>query len=270
MKQRWLEQCENTEYSVVLALTADGELMLSCAGGAWENVEFCRKYAGYYASCRFTAVAAGNGQFYAGGTDADGAPHLFTSLMGGVWEETQLIDVTAGGRRAGGKILRILYEEAENQIYLICENGELVTVPDCPRCIRICRVTEETVLDGKLDGHDIVLECRNGSEVRVPCAAARQYRASMEYVTAAFRRSGGYLADLRTDAELPESEIAGSGGIYVKLRYSELRDWLTEIPKTAVIAFLCESGVLADEAAVYSRKEGWKRAYSLGGKRTET
>lgn len=268
-------QCINEEYSVTLGLTADGELMLSGRDGRPENVNFCENYAGYYPACRFTAIACKEGTFYAAGIDMEGKPHLFASLMGRVWNETKLVDFHAK-RQASGKIVRILYEEDENQMYLICENGTLITVPDCVRCIRIWQVTEKRVADGLLQERDIILCCKDGSQVRVPVSAARQYRASAEYIAEQFVENGGYLVDFRhgqTGAaenvlreNLPQilhRVVTDGNGVYTSIEFANFRGWLDDMPQATVIAFVCESGVLSDEAALYARRLGWKRAYSI-------
>lgn len=276
MGQQRIDQCINEEYSVTLGLTADGKLMLSGQDGRWENVNFCENYAGYYPACDFTAIICKEGTFYAAGIDAEGKPHLFASLMGHVWNETKLIDFHAKSQ-ASGKIVRILYDEEDDQMYLICDNGDLITVPDCVRCIRIRRMTEKQVIDGQLQERDIILCCRDGGQIRVPMSVARQYRASAEYIIEQFMENGGYLVDFRhgqtgisegvLQRDLPEAlckAIKNGVGVYVSIEFEELRDWLDGIPKSAVAAFVCESGVLSDEAALYARRQGWRKTYSCG------
>lgn len=275
MEQQRKDQCINIEYSISLGLTAEGKLMLSGQDGHWEDVDFCKNYAGYYSECRFTAIACGNGTFYAAGVDMAGRPHLFTSLMGSVWSETKLIDIQ-GQRQAEGKVVCILYDKTDDQIYLLCENGDLITVPDCMRCIRIRQVTDKQVIGGSMEGRDISVWCRDGSRVKIPMSAARQYRASAEYIAEQFGKARGYLVDFRHSqtgvaetalkeslpGALRESVLSGEGE-YAGMDYAGFREWLGSIPQLTVLAFICESGVLAEEAALYARRLGWRRAYAL-------
>ena len=45
----------------------------------------------------------------------------------------------------------------------------------------------------------------------------------------------------------------------------ELEEWLSVQPRELFVAFLCEYGTQADEAAHYARRHQFSSAYSLGG-----
>jgi rhodanese-related sulfurtransferase len=186
--------------------------------------------------------------------------------MGGVWEPANLIPASANSVivRPTGKVLRILYNADENQVFLVCENGELVTLPDCPRCVKIRRVAEKKVADGWIDGDskEIVMLSCDGTEYRLPLKEAVQYRASIEYIRRQLD-SGGYLVDVR-DRYTSESEPVGNS---VRVPLEELPEWLEVLPINTVLAFFCTIGTRSDRAAEYARRKGFARAYSIGGLR---
>ena len=264
----WKDQCENKENGIRLGLTAEGDLMLSVRGGRWEDARFNENYQGYYPACRFTAIAGGEGMFYAAGTDGDGGPHLFTSLMGGVWNEIPLIDGQTG-QTPGAEVVSILFEEESAQAYLICGDGNFVTVPDCARCIRVRRAAEAVVKEAFFADGDVTLVCADGGRIKIPAAAARQYRASADFLAKLFSGRGGYLLDFREDAaadQLPEPlsrQAAARILTYRTVPFAGFKRLLSDIPDTEPVAFVCLSGALADEAAVYARKRGYRRAYAL-------
>lgn len=70
----------------------------------------------------------------AAGIGEDGLPCAFRSLLGSVWE-----------------------------------NGELLIIPDCPKCAKIYRVSEERIVGGHFSevGRNIILITAVGNEVEI-------------------------------------------------------------------------------------------------------
>ena len=103
------------------------------------NVEdFNRKYEGFYPALHNGLYReTGSQNHFLAGIDKDGCPHLFWSLTGSEWEEKKLLFRSNFGsvRRPESEIIEILEEPDEGQIYLICAAGEIVILPDCPKCI---------------------------------------------------------------------------------------------------------------------------------------
>jgi len=259
-----ISYCYNDEAARSIGLSVSGELLLSDGGGNWALFDFNAQYSGYYPHCRFTAVSCCGGLFYAAAVAEDGAPWVFTSLMGGVWEPVNLIPHSLDGNSSEptGEIIRILYDDRSNQVFLISNNGEIVTLPDCPRCVKVKRVSCDTIIDGWIDTENAQIEmvCPDGKELRLPLRDAVQYRADAGFVKQ-LMRNGGYFVDVR-DPRLPGwSPIDGS--ICVPLE--ELPDWLPDLPGSTVLAFFCRHGSRSDRAAEYARSIGYQRAYSLGG-----
>lgn len=258
--------CRNEELGGSLGLSVSGDLMITTDDQTWELFDFNAQYAGYYPSCRFTAIACCSGLFYAAAVAPDGLPWVFSSLMGGVWGPVNLISVSVdgGNLHPTGKVLRILYDVGENQVFLICENGELVTLPDCPRCIKVKRVTTKDIADAWIDrdSKEIVMHCGDGTEYQIPLREAVQYRATLDYIKQQLV-SGGYLVDVRGQ-DLYDSESVENS---VCVPLEDLPDWLEELPRNTVLAFFCQKGIRSDKAADYARRKGFSHAYSLGGLR---
>ncbi|MBQ9642420.1 MAG: rhodanese-like domain-containing protein [Lachnospiraceae bacterium] len=245
--------------------------------GARRAYDFNEEYRGYYAPCRFTALSEDGGQILLAGLSQDGHPHLFLSLMGTAFEERTLAAVspTSPPKQLGGEIFRILYEKDENQYYLICRNGEIAVMPDCPKCMRIVstgsdRSLVEAELVRRQHGGEselcLALTKEGGDTMEIPLSSLRQYRVSWSFAEKLLS-GGALLVDVREqEAEAEDALIVLSktrGCRHIPL--SRLDDFLREQPRQQVFVFICRTGRLADEAAEYARSCGFYRAFSAGG-----
>lgn len=254
--------CKETEHSdsslTWMGLDDQGSLWISkgssTSGEEWKPVLFNQTYQGYYPECRFTAIGATEKDYVAAGIGEDGLPYVFRSLMGGVWESVNLVCGSRlfGYRRASGRIVEILYDLRSKQLFMPCANGELLTIPDCPKCAKIQKVTEERIAGGAFseDYRHMILMTETGHKLQIGLEEAVQIRVSPDYADQKIKE-GGVLADLR---EMEEDDVG---------------DWLKTQPKNRFIAFICHYGVQADRAARYAREKGYEKAYSLGRARLQ-
>jgi rhodanese-related sulfurtransferase len=242
-----------------LALDQNGGLLFS-RGGSWEPYDFNTLHKGYEPSCFFTAIAYASGLIYIAGVDESGLPHIFASLSGEAWERLNLAMLIPGGGsiRASGRIARILHDPSGNQLFLACQNGQLVTLPDCPKCVKVRQAVYGEVTDARIDKEDIVLILADGSEKRVPIDDAAQLRVSLSYVREKLLPNGGLLVDLRPEGAPPFPDS-------VCAPFESLADWLELQDKSRPLVFVCERGARSGYAARLARKNGFGKAYSLGG-----
>ena len=274
----FIQICEQKNMNLKIALDKEGKLWKSNA--EWQPIAFNENYQGYYPFCTFTAIAATDVDFVAAGVGEDGLPYVYRSVMGGVWESANLLAGSPlnGFVRASGKVNRIVYDGTSRQIFLLCANGELVTMPDCPRCVRVRKVTDCALVDGQIQteingllpeqstsGQRLVLINERGEKIILNQYEMTQVRASLSYVREQLKK-GGFLVDLRKK-EGAETDFLG--GIrkeqVLHIESEELEEWLSVQPRELFVAFLCEYGTQADEAAHYARRHQFSRAYSLGG-----
>lgn len=255
-----LDVCRG-ENGVWLGRTPQGQLFVR-REGAWQPYDFNGLHRGYYPRCTFTALARASGVFYLAGTDEKGWPHLFLSLLGGVWEERELVakHPLKGEVRAEGEVVRILYDDREKQVFLLCWGGRLVTLPDCPKCVRILPLRRPDVTDGRLESGKITVYFADGSEQCVAVENAVQYRVALSFAQNLMKQ-GGVLADVRTAQDYARDALPGS----VNVPLEQLDLWLNDQPKTRPMVFVCRTGSLADVAVRYARRFGFSQAYSLGG-----
>lgn len=209
----FLTICSDAAGRVRLALAADGTLWKSFDGGSqggkdqnagkdengafahWDPVDFNGLYAGYYTPCHFTALVGTNVDFAAAGTGADGLPYVFRSLRGGVWDQVALIGKTPmdGMVQARGRVNAMLFEPATEQIFLLCDSGELVTLPDCPKCVRIRKVADQAIVSGRIFGETLELSLLDGMVLKVGISDVVQYRISYSYARGYLASHGGTI-----------------------------------------------------------------------------
>lgn len=245
----------NTELELsYIGLDEHGDLWISTGtiDDNWKPVAFNSVYKGYYPICEFTAIGATEREFLAAGKGRDGLPYVFRSLRGGVWESVTLLcgNALTGYQRASGMIVNILYDQKIKQIFMICENGELLTIPDCPKCAKLDRISNEKIISGRFSKENgkILITTISGKEFAIERERAVQIRVSSDYARRKIKE-GGILADLR------------------EIDADDVEEWLQTQPKERFIVFLCNYGVQADRAAEYARKKGYYQAYSLGGEK---
>lgn len=228
----------------------------------WEKYRFNEIYRDYYKPCRFTALGYFGGQFYAAGVDGENRTHLFLSLMGGVWNEQNLVATSPMGGRTElrGAAVKLLYTQSPYQVCLLTNAGQLAILPDCPKCIRILPLEDEPV-DGWMDEKDIRIKWRSGGERTISLASVNQFRVAWSYAADLIKKHGATVVDLRSQTEYQKGHIQPS----VSIQAGAVEGWLEGQSKEAYLLFLCKYGVQADQCAKFARKNRFVHAYSMGG-----
>lgn len=230
--------------------------------GADEIFDFNTAFRGYYPTCRFTAAARAGGLLYLAGVDENGRVRLFTSLTGGVWDERNVAETSRFAPPAipESPVIKILHSPEENQVFLVCCMGQLVTLPDCPKCVKIRSVRNGEVTDARMENGEIIIDFADGQSRRVPVRLAAQYRIS-ETFAAKLIGEGAALIDLRTHEEYEKIHFPGA----VNVEYAAAQEWLSGKPKDKTYIFICRTGVLSDEIAFFARGAGFEKSFSMGG-----
>ena len=246
----------------LLARSAADGLMIN-QGGGWRPFGFNDLYQGEYPACNFTALAYAGSEFYLAGLNPAGQPHLFTSLLGTVWEMRSLTTThpLLGTQRAAGAIVKILFEDEQNQVFLVCSSGQLVTLSDCPKCIRIQQVSDQELLGGRIDGGQLILNLADGREAAITLSDAVQYRVALSFMQGHLKNGSGLIVDLRSNVEFASGNLPGS----INITMDDLPEWLGEQSIDQAFFFICRVGLLADDAARLARNRGFRKAWSLGG-----
>ncbi len=247
----------NTEASV--SITEYNTLRITDISGRSSMMDFNALYAGYYPALTLTAAAFIQDMYYAAGTDEKGRPHLFSSLLGHTWAE---VNITVKNGlilpEAYGDVISIMGDPSSGLIFLAGSNGYLITLPDCPRCVRARKVRGGRLIKAELADEMIVLTEEDGEGIHRPVYSEAVYRCSWIFAEG-YIKKGGIIADLRMpgagDRQLPRS---------LSITEDRLEEFFKTCPEETYVFFLCKTGVRADEAAREARERGFSHAYSLG------
>lgn len=125
-------------------VTDKGEIVHSTDGIQWSILDFNEYYAGYYPACRFVAVLAMEHQIAIIGVHLDGTPALLLSNGGTVWGERTLSYSDSNGRPGMLTELptSLCYDAEEDQLFLTCTKGTILSVPACSHCNKMLKVSE--------------------------------------------------------------------------------------------------------------------------------
>ena len=240
-----------------IILTDEGTPVMCTASGP-EVFDFNGQYRGLYPSCRFTAAARCKSGYYLAGLDNTGRAHLFCSATGSTWVETVMTPQMHPELPAQcGKILSILDSPTDSHLYLVCENGYVITLPGCPKCVKESAYPEK-FLSAAIHDSTLEIQCQGGGTVTVLLAALQQLRTSWSYALPALK-AGALLIDLRGEDESRELPYA----VHDSIQGALLR--VKKLPKNTPLFLFCHSGTQADTVAEYARHLGHVNTFSLGG-----
>ena len=258
--QVFSEICGPSVNGLSIARTRQGELF-KCENGEWKAFDFNEEYQGYYPYCRFSKIGYLADQFYLAGVDQNENPRLFVSLMGSVWEERNInaYHPLDGWQKPSGCIVEMLCDETTHQVFLITDQGNLLVLPDCPKCVRILPIRPGAI-GGRLADSCIQVLYQDQTVQDVSIRAALQLRASMSYMRNRLK-AGALLIDVRSEELRSKFPIEESIWIPVE----DIGDWLQAQCSEQEMYFICMFGAQADRAVSCARRMGFRRAYSVGG-----
>lgn len=228
-----------------ISIDLSGRIKISNTDTAPACFDFNTYYRGYYPACEFTAAGIVGSFFYAAGSDMTGVPHLFRSMDGTIWEEQNITPkYHFPDPKDYGNPKKILSAGESDTFYLITENGYLLTIPDCPECVRARKISDVCLTDGWIEKDMICVQDINNSVTDYPLYSAAQHRRSWAFAARHLGKDG-ILFDLRDTGNFAGDTV--------------------QYPKDFYLFFFCEKGYKADEAVRLARADGFYKAYSLGG-----
>ena len=251
--------CENPTTGRKLALSGNGDLSV-CRDGQWERLGDDARFEGELTPCAFQDILCARGSFYVAGTTPSGQAALYSSLEGEIWSPVSLMEqhFWADGNPPRGGAVKLFFEPCMSQILLVCSGGDVVIIPECPKCIKILRLTDRTVVDADYSDHRMTLAYGDGQRETVSIVTADAIRVSLSYA----KQTGGKLIDIRPEKiRLQEGPIPCSAAIDPE----DLDDYLKTKPLDARLYFMCSFGTIADQAAWHAYYAGFQNARSVGG-----
>jgi hypothetical protein len=124
-----------------------GEIIKSSDGLNWEVKDYNKEYDGYYMPAKFKKILATQKSVVIIGTHDDGTPSILFSSLGNVWTEKDPICHNDDGsmfyltKEPNG----ITYDPDKDQYILSCDDGELFILPECSKCNKHLKISEENL-----------------------------------------------------------------------------------------------------------------------------
>ncbi len=254
--------CEKPELERKLGIAEDGDLCVF-RNGEWIKVGFNDRYAGEYPSCLFQDILYARDDFYAAATTADGGAAVYSSCTGENWAPVNLVEkhYWAESTPPQGGAVKMFFEPCMNQILLVCSGGDVVSIPDCPKCVKVMHVADRTVVDASYEDRRMTLTYEDGQKETVALQTADRIRVSMSYAIQACKE-GGELIDIRpNDLRRQDGPVPCTAAIDPE----DLDDYLQTKDPHARLTFMCTFGTVADQAAWHAYYAGFPNARSVGG-----
>lgn len=254
---------ENPVTGRKLTLAEDGDLCVY-KDVQWQRLGFNERFAGEFPPCTFQDILYARDDFYAAGTADDGQAVLYSSLTGELWTPVNLTEQhywEEKGRLPKGGAVKLFFEPCMDQLLLVSAGGDVVILPECPKCVKILHVTDQRVVDAAYADHCLTLTEEGGQTEEISLATADRIRVSVSYAKQACAE-GGELIDLRPEeARRKEGRLRGA----VTVDPEDLDDYLENKDKGTRLFLICRFGTVADQATWHAYRLGFRNARSIGG-----
>lgn len=146
---------------------------------------------------------------------------------------------------------------ADDQLYLGCDGGYLITMTPCAKCSTLKKVCDFDIKSLEYDENGLTLTGETETAV-MNIADIRGYSISRE-TAAEMTKNGALLVDVRTEEEF--SEDAMDGAINVPLE--GFGEWIATQSDDVTVIVYCTSGVRAAEAASQAVEAGHTKVYAV-------
>ena len=250
--------------SMVLAITAQGDLIQSSDGRKWETSNFNETYEGYYDPLIFRSIRSlGSSVFLAAQyRDELGEPFVASTQDGKLWLQKPLSKIS-GDIEEGPLDLYINAIGANlDQILAVCNGGDLLTITECSTCNTMNHVMEGDIYDLAFDGENLLVVGEDYEFALLDQSVYRQYQISPEQ-TQQDIRSGVLAVDVRTPEEYAGGHIPGAVNIPLDQLEKQLPQYAPD--QNAEVIFYCGTGGRAQQALEKALAMGYQLVYTMGG-----
>ena len=188
----------------------------------------------------------------------DGSTSIYTSAAGTVWSDMtpEYFAESDEGAPSNPSVTDIC--AVDDQMYLGCKDGWLITMPPCSKCATLKKVCDFDIESISSDDGKLVLT-GGESEQTVDLSDVRQDDIEAE-AALALAAEGAKLVDLRSAAEFAAANYEGS----LNVPFDEFEGWLSEQSKDDTIIVYCASGLRSAKAMKVAERLGYTKVYNLG------
>jgi hypothetical protein len=135
----------SADESDCFGVTDKGEIIKSGDSINWDIFDYNSEYAGFSKPCSFKNVLSAGKRIVVAGEHEDGTPVVLFSSLGNVWTERTLNYTDNNG--AMGLLTStpsdITYDSGEDQFFVVCSKGEILSLPSCTKCNKLFTLKEK-------------------------------------------------------------------------------------------------------------------------------
>lgn len=217
-------------------------------------------YEEYYGkSVSFQGMIYDGHNFWVHGI-TDAGTELFYTSSGTVWGERDINYLD--GADADLSDIQILSLTTDgSQLYAWCDDGYMITIPDCVKCNKKTEV--KNVSGGTIgyNGGNLLMIADTDKMEIMETELAKQYQISAETAYSK-TKEGAVLIDVRSQEDYDKKHITGSVLIPLDELEEKLSQLYPDIGQTVI--FYCAKGVRSQTAVEKAVALGYVEVYSLG------
>lgn len=241
--------------NAVVSIAGDVITAVNKYSGEINTMSYSREYGN---NVKFSKLINTNGMLTALITDTDsGKTGIITSPDGTVWMDITPVEFAENDLgSAEYKINDVL--AVDNQIFLGCDGGILITMPPCSKCMTLKKVCDFDI--NSLDCADGIITLVGDTEsMDISFGDARQSNIQKE---AAYQliNDGAALIDVRSAEEYASGSIDGS----VNVPIDEFEAWISAQDSSRAVIVFCGTGGRAAKAVETAQNMGFDNIYTVG------
>lgn len=145
----------------------------------------------------------------------------------------------------------------DDQLYLGCDGGYLVTMTPCAKCSTLKKVCDFDIKSLEYDENGLTLTGETETAA-MNIADIRGYSISRE-TAAEMAKNGALLVDVRTEEEFAENAMDGA----INIPLEGFAEWIAAQSDDVTVIVYCSSGVRAAEAASQAVEAGHTKVYAV-------
>lgn len=142
-----------------IGVTNKGEIIKTSDGINWSIFDYNAEYEGYSKRCVFKSVVYSGNTIAIIGEHEDKSPVVLLSSGGNVWVERTLYYIGAYGKNYFLTNLpnNICFDALNDQFILVCDKGEVFSLPGCSKCNKSFTITENNLQGIMCSGNTLIM-----------------------------------------------------------------------------------------------------------------
>lgn len=149
--------------------------------------------------------------------------------------------------------------DIDNQLYLACDNGILITMTACSKCYTLKQICDFDIKTISSIGDKVLLDGEDHQSKEVAYKSLRQNSISIDSAKE-LESQGAIMVDVRSTEEFTQKHYGNS----INVPLDSFESWLSTQSSDAVIIVYCSAGSRSAKAVDIAVDLGYTNIYNLG------